>query len=124
MRIGKHLVLVDDPHITSMASLIYLTQCYRSQELSQWFKFKKKLLDQCLEDNNGKLVCAYCGRDDLIEEIPKIKQPANLATIDHIIPLSRGGAKMDKSNCVISCHRCNYRKSDIEVESFKKGNLV
>jgi 5-methylcytosine-specific restriction endonuclease McrA len=42
--------------------------------------------------------CAYCGR------------PAG--TIDHVLPLSRGGAKTSWHNTVACCGGCNARKAD------------
>ena len=44
-------------------------------------------------------VCYYCGK--------KVR-PAEL-TMDHIIPLSRGG-KSERSNIVAACKECNNRK--------------
>jgi 5-methylcytosine-specific restriction endonuclease McrA len=44
--------------------------------------------------------CQYCGT--------KIGKHA---TIDHILPQSRGG-KSDYINCVASCHDCNNKKAD------------
>ncbi len=41
--------------------------------------------------------CAYCG--------------ATAATIDHIIPRSRGGSH-EWTNVVSACHRCNHIKAD------------
>lgn len=42
--------------------------------------------------------CAYCGR------------PAD--TVDHVVPLSRGGARTDWFNTVACCGRCNARKGN------------
>lgn len=61
----------------------------REMRQSQWWK--------------GRLsagVCYYCGRS-----FP----PAEL-TMDHIVPLSRGG-KTSRSNVVPACKTCNTRKS-------------
>jgi 5-methylcytosine-specific restriction endonuclease McrA len=41
--------------------------------------------------------CAYCG--------------ANAATIDHVVPRSRGG-RHEWTNVVSACHRCNHLKAD------------
>lgn len=49
--------------------------------------------------DNGK--CAYCGRELSKKE----------ATLDHIIPRSRGG-KTEWKNVALSCKRCNTRKND------------
>lgn len=61
----------------------------------------------------GKLVCAYCGRDDL-KLISKITK--EIATVDHVIPKSKGGAIYSLDNLVIACHNCNSNKSDKLLE--------
>lgn len=45
--------------------------------------------------------CRFCGHDD----------PRNL-TIDHIIPISRGGHPVKKANLVAACFFCNQRKAN------------
>jgi sugar phosphate isomerase/epimerase len=37
--------------------------------------------------------------------------PAEL-TVDHVIPVSRGGAPDRWDNVVLACKRCNWRKAD------------
>ena len=49
--------------------------------------------------------CQYCSRNIALRE----------ATIDHIIPRSRGG-KNHWSNCVASCKSCNRRKDRMTPE--------
>jgi len=44
--------------------------------------------------------CQYCG-----------KKVSKNATIDHVVPVSRGG-KSEYTNCVASCHDCNNLKSN------------
>ena len=53
--------------------------------------------------------CAYCG----IETKPKNKAKNGLeyTTMDHVIPLSKGGDHT-MENVVIACNSCNARKSD------------
>lgn len=46
--------------------------------------------------------CHYCGR----------KTPAAELTMDHIVPLGRGG-KSVKSNLVPTCKTCNNRKKNL-----------
>jgi 5-methylcytosine-specific restriction endonuclease McrA len=48
---------------------------------------------------SGDEVCAYCG----------VKLSTYTATIDHVIPLSRGGTDF-KWNLVWCCKRCNKSK--------------
>lgn len=55
---------------------------------SQWWK-----------QQLGKGICYHCGE--------KFK-PADL-TMDHLIPIARGG-KSNKNNCVVSCKDCNTKK--------------
>lgn len=45
-------------------------------------------------------VCYYCGK----------KVPPGELTMDHIVPLSRGG-KSTKGNIVPACKECNNKKS-------------
>jgi len=60
-----------------------------------------------------KYTCQYCGRElsknaisNKEKNFKKIK-----ATIDHLIPVSRGG-KSSWDNCVCSCFECNNKKSN------------
>lgn len=60
----------------------------------------------CARDvKSGKAQCQYCG--DLLNK--------KEITIDHIIPLSRGG-KNTWENCVVSCVSCNTKKGDNLIE--------
>lgn len=58
---------------------------------------KKVLIALRARDGNG---CAYC------------REPMKLsrATVDHVIPLSRGGRMSAKVNLVLACGVCNARK--------------
>lgn len=51
--------------------------------------------------------CAYCGRS--VSKAPATQ--ALLATVDHIVPVSRGG-ESSWLNLVSACRACNGRKSD------------
>ena len=51
------------------------------------------------ERDNGK--CQYCS----------VRLPKTKATIDHVLPKSRGGKNTWK-NTVLSCKKCNERKDD------------
>ena len=55
--------------------------------------------------------CFYCGCVMSFERgRSDAKHPPNLATIDHIIPLSQGG-RDNLENCVAACFQCNNEKS-------------
>ena len=47
----------------------------------------------------GKGICYHCGQKFKADEL----------TMDHLIPIIRGG-KSDKKNCVPSCKECNSKK--------------
>lgn len=51
--------------------------------------------------------CAYCGRS--VSKTPLVD--ALLATVDHILPSSRGG-ESSWMNLVSACRECNHRKAD------------
>jgi 5-methylcytosine-specific restriction endonuclease McrA len=77
----------------------------RELRQSQWWK------RQC-----AKAVCYYCGRPT----------PARQLTMDHIVPLVRGG-RSTKGNVVPACKDCNNRKKsllpmewDTYIEGLKK----
>ena len=58
-------------------------------------KYKKKLYRRA----QGK--CALCGHGTALSK----------ATIDHIIPISRGGS-WDRHNIQLCCRKCNQAKAD------------
>jgi len=55
-----------------------------------------------------KGLCYYCG-----DKISIAK-----STIDHILPLSKGGDNIE-SNRVLTCKRCNKMKADMNIVEFK-----
>ena len=63
----------------------------RELRQSQWWKRR------C-----AKGVCHYCGRPT----------PARQLTMDHIVPLARGG-RSTKGNVVPACKDCNNRKKSL-----------
>jgi 5-methylcytosine-specific restriction endonuclease McrA len=64
-------------------------------------------------DRDGR-VCRYCKtplrfyKDPFKNGLP----PPDLATVDHIIPVSTGG-KSEAWNLVPACHRCNTERSSM-----------
>lgn len=57
-------------------------------------------------------VCAYCG--GLMTFRPR--RP-NTATIDHMVPLGRGGPDR-RSNMLAACYDCNHRKGEMTLAEF------
>lgn len=52
--------------------------------------------------------CAYC-LGEMNAEVSKKKMDV---TIDHVIPISKGGGKLHLWNIVLSCNYCNVTKQD------------
>lgn len=74
----------------------------RELKQSQWWKLKK-----------AQGICYYCEKSCEQDEL----------TMDHVVPLARGG-RSTKSNCVLSCKACNNKKkhqtsAEIVLEQLK-----
>jgi len=80
--------------------------------------FSRKFLTSLLK-KVGCLVCTYCERPNLVIELEGMKVSNSIkATIDHIDPLSKGGAPFDVKNITPCCGKCNSKKGDMTVEEF------
>jgi 5-methylcytosine-specific restriction protein A len=62
----------------------------------------------------GYAPCYYCKRRIRLAKSGCTTHTDDEATIDHIVPLSRGG-KNTRENIVWSCYPCNYEKGDIRL---------
>ena len=70
---------------------------------------------EVVSKSDVKLKCHYCGKTGLVKDIEDMSSAAQrsiLATIDHVIPISKGGKRFDVSNCVVACYKCNSKKKD------------
>lgn len=120
----RYNILIPRDSITAwmIASAVLLKSHYVYLELQYWTKYKNRWLRNRLK-RHGKLVCEYCGREDLIIPKKHVKTCAkNFATIDHVIPLSRGGPKFDTTNFAVACRTCNNRKGEKLVEQMENAN--
>ncbi len=54
--------------------------------------------------------CHYCGKEMSKRE----------ATIEHVVPVSRGGPVTDRRNIVLACEVCNKRKGNRILEEMPK----
>ncbi len=62
--------------------------------------------------------CVYCGVLTYLPDKGSSFQFADNASVDHVIPVSRGGAE-DPSNFVLACYHCNQEKGSKEIEIFE-----
>lgn len=65
---------------------------------------------------NDARTCAYCGTP------PTRKRPGRIrptdATLEHVIPISRGGLH-SRSNAVVACARCNFSKGSKTLDEWR-----
>ena len=84
-------------------------------EKVEWLNFRENFLKKQLK-NDKELVCVYCGKRHLeiggktAKDLRENNKNPNLATVDHIKPLSEDGEKYNEENCVVSCKKCNNKK--------------
>jgi len=116
MRYEKHNVLVYDPHPQSLAALVLLTKKLAPRPLSYkvWLRYRSWYLRKHWKKHK-EFRCHYCGKGNLKAESDTASQ---LATLDHVQPLAKGGLRFHSSNIVIACSPCNSRKQDKSVEEF------
>ncbi|WP_422388695.1 HNH endonuclease [Afipia carboxidovorans] len=74
----------------------------------------RKVRDRIAADHGWE--CAYCGVP--VVTITYSSDSDNLATIDHRIPLSRGGT-WKRRNLTCACRRCNNEKGDMTEDEFR-----
>ena|ERR1035438_4247460 len=116
MRYAQHNVLVQNPHPQSLAALVLLTKklAPRPIDYKTWLKYRKWFLKQHMRKYK-KLMCFYCGSGPLKSQADSNRE---LATLDHVKPLSKGGKRFDSSNLVVACYTCNSRKKDKDLDEF------
>ncbi|MEP7147802.1 MAG: HNH endonuclease [Acidobacteriota bacterium] len=76
-------------------------------------KLRKQKFDENRQANKGKLKCDYCGSDMAPAKKSQkgVTPPKNEATLDHVVPRSRGGSN-NPPNLKPACRKCNGEKSD------------
>jgi 5-methylcytosine-specific restriction endonuclease McrA len=60
--------------------------------------------------------CAYCGIS--MRRKPRRDMPWLTATLDHVLPISRGG-RNQRWNLVAACHGCNQAKGSMTADEFR-----
>lgn len=74
-------------------------------------------LGRHFERQNGR--CAYCGIPMLLPPLRGRKPRDRRATLDHVLPLARGGADSE-ANTVAACLACNAAKGgDMTAQAFR-----
>jgi hypothetical protein len=98
----------------------------------EWTADDTKYFLRILLKRHGKK-CHYCGIETcLSSEIPKKAKStaerrmmhameARRITIDHVIPISKGGKEFDVDNMVIACLKCNRQKGARFPKAFARN---
>lgn len=110
----KHNVLVDNPHPQSYAMQVKLRAQLLREALKTgdewnyffWMKFRDKYLG-AQRKLHGMLTCFYCNKTNL--KIDTANEDMR-ATIDHFVPVSKGGPVFEESNLRVACYNCNQTK--------------
>jgi len=120
-------------HIKSRASYLLLKEklmmadedfLNKTKTLWDWLDFREIYLLKRKKENNGNLKCDYCGKEHLDiggkkpEDLKANNRNKNLATIDHIEPLSDNGEKYNESNLAVACKKCNQKKANKSLREF------
>ncbi len=84
--------------------------------MASGFRTKQaKLRKRIWRQQGGK--CFYCPRHTYLPRRGHAPTKG-MATLEHIVPLSRGGARDPKENCVIACYACNQARGNMPIEQF------
>ncbi len=118
----KHTVYytVGETHVHSYANLVLLQRLYAQLEQRRWVKERKKFLQEEIK-KHGKLICGYCHNDKLKL---KTQRRCEQATVDHVVPKSKGGDPWDHANFVVCCNSCNKKKASHDADVFKCSKYI
>lgn len=130
----KHIIFNDDiVSPKSYASLLLLNEALRELDVdyikSKWdleeYLSKRHSYLERTKKEKGDLVCHYCGKEHLDIGYRDANfaylnnKNKNLATIDHIIPVSSCLINpLDEDNWVVACKRCNSKKGNMSYTDF------
>lgn len=122
-------ILFEIENAKTRAAGILLRNFYEEQDedyinrfrvIAQRINFSREYLKNVLKEK-GSIKCTYCHKDNLVIELDDMKVPNKIkATIDHIIPKSKGGAHYDLKNITPCCGTCNTNKGSRLLEDFLK----
>lgn len=114
----RYIILTEHPAPGSLAEYLLLKKSLQTRDpnynVGYWLVFRCKWLRERKREVKT-LTCTYCSKYLTVKNGKK-----NSATVDHIIPISRGGDRFDPSNMTVCCPKCNNRKGDkllCELES-------
>lgn len=112
--LASYIMLSDSLRKQDVDFLDKYSEVFKRIEFSRNYLTKKQI--EC-----GTLTCVYCQKSELVIELDGMRVNHNImATIDHVVPISKGGGIYDLENIVVACGKCNTNKSNKNVEDFIK----
>lgn len=110
------VIMTHTPHVQSRASYILLRDSLLKQDETYkkcqdwivWARIKRKIIKKNQVTNDGIIKCEYCGKT----LNPEFENHRDSITIDHIIPVSKGGSYFDEDNLAVVCGTCNVQKGN------------
>ena len=132
--IFMHSIFMEPSSSKCFSSLLLLTNLYKELDPDEIEKRERRFRLIALSRGflssvlakEGHLKCTYCPKDNLQIEFEGMKVPKNImATTDHIVAISKGGAIYDYENLCVACAKCNNKKGDKDLQTFlnkRNGN--
>lgn len=112
----KYRVNYQPVYPNDAASLVCLNRFYQKRDDTRYTDFKmlnirnKWMNEQEALYGVNNLTCAICGRTGLS---PDTSDKRNLATLDHIIPISKANYLWNNpTNFQVACYICNQKKEN------------
>ena len=73
----------------------------------------------------GSLFCVYCMKKDLqIEYEGMLINENQIATLEHIIPISHNGDIFNLDNVVCACGKCNHNRGNNTLKNWLKSKNI
>lgn len=120
-----HLI-VGEPSDGSFGDYLLLKNKYRSLDKDYDWRYVVAthiIFLRKYKKTYGELTCSFCGEKHLVIVAPHSKKVSDQikATVDHFFPTSLGGLRYDENNFVVSCAKCNSKKSNkiYDISSLK-----
>ena len=108
----RNVVFAEEPPVQSRAALVLLNASLSEAERAEWNEFRLEFL------RASNMTCEYCQKAELTEELVPGRGFFYLATLDHVHPVSKGGAVYDPANLKVACFPCNKSKADLTLDEW------